>query len=161
MTPSKKLENLQHFVLMLLPIWLLLPDKHNISYLNGISCASQTSLSLSPSLTKRLKIYCWQSFTISQGSSWCLTGYSALSTRLGLLNLVASFLMSSWVQEKDQTWALTDEHQIAHHSGWCSSFKPEIFLASPPSFRNRGNSLLFITKYFYRVQLLFSGKVLF
>lgn len=72
--------------------------------------------SLPPSLTKRLKIYCWQSFTISQGSSCWLTDYSALNTRLGLLNLAASFLMSSWVQEKYQTWPPTDDHQIAHHS---------------------------------------------
>lgn len=89
--------------------------------------------SLSPSLTKRLKIHCWQSFTISQGSSWWLTGYSALSTRLGLLNLVASFLMSRWVQEKDQTWAQTDEHQIAHHSGdaLLSNLKYSLLLHHP------------------------------
>lgn len=72
---------------------------------------------LSASLTRRLNVYCWQSFVMSQGSSWWLSGYcgySALSAHLGLLNLVASFLMSSWVQKKYQTWSLTDTQQTSY-----------------------------------------------
>lgn len=45
MTVSKELEKLQHFVLVLCQpdCCVLLPDKHNICYLNDISLARQTS----------------------------------------------------------------------------------------------------------------------
>lgn len=82
---------------------ILLPDKHNICYLNDFNLLDKHP-TLSPSLTR----YCWQSFTMFQGSSWWLSGYSALSAHLGLLNLVASFLMISWVQKntKPDHWLM-------------------------------------------------------
>lgn len=93
-----------------------------------------------PSMTEMLKICCWQYLLYPRGPHADCS--SALNTHLGLQNLIASFLMGCWVQDKYPTWPLTLDHQIAL---WRSSSKPEISVAFPPSSGNNSNSLPFIT----------------